>query len=498
MTTHPAHRAPPDLTKPETVEEVVKCSANLVERLRKVMPPSYFMVAPGKVIPYGTIFHVDKGMLVLPAVTGGATYHGNDVMELSKGIAGLRQILSGRLDIPPAHLDVMLWAPHFAGFAQGVVNEVEFGRFLASVEKRMASFRKTEGRVLDRFKAIARSMRTSAAPASNSAPTTSGGIPAASEVTEATHARAVGARVGELRVLRTDGTGIDSRYDRLLRPLALVRSAKGPDEVWETLSREFPWMAQANLAISRAVALSERGEAKSFRMTPILLAGKPGIGKSRYARRVGEILGLPLAPVSMSGLNSSMAIRGSEKGWLNARPSLPVGVFAAHGTANPLILLDEVDKAGSGDTNGNPLDALLSLLERETAETYRDEFLLLDVDCSRISWMLTANDVNGLPSPLLSRVRVIHCESPQIEHFSIALAGMLSDLARELSIPVRELETIVDLDRLRNEFARRLDMRSMQQTLVDLATAAIWSPPGMPVAEGQETKVVRFVPREER
>ncbi len=275
-----------------------------------------------------------------------------------------------------------------------------------------------------------------------------------------------------------EGVKAAKAFAPLMRPIPLV-GHPDPDDVWRHLSTEFPWMSEANLAIARAAAVSRRGENGAFVSRPLLLHGAPGVGKSRYARRVAEICGVPFDMISLAGAGSSVLLKGVERGFSAGRASAAALAFLKHRCANPLLLCDEVDKADQSRINGSPLDVLLTLLEPETACRFGDDFLLGQLDCSAISWILTANDIAGLPGPLLSRVRIVRAGRPEARHFAQIYDGVLADVARDLRLPFDRMPDISAIrPALERDFAADLSMRSLKTHVADEVQDAIWRPAG--------------------
>ncbi|QZN99651.1 AAA family ATPase [Chenggangzhangella methanolivorans] len=157
--------------------------------------------------------------------------------------------------------------------------------------------------------------------------------------------------------------------------------------------------------------------------------GDPGGGKSRLARRVAERLHLPVATLD-AGTCNDQAVTGSPRRWYSAYPSLPLATIAAHRVPNPALVVDEIEKAGRSSA-GSLHDSLLSLLEPLTARAWRDQYLDAEVDLSGVSWICTANTLDGIPAPLRNRLRILRLPRPAAEHLPVLTASVLRDIAHE-------------------------------------------------------------------
>lgn len=230
------------------------------------------------------------------------------------------------------------------------------------------------------------------------------------------------------------GRGLDAADVRRWRalekpmPLALVPD---PGAVEKTLMAEFPWMQPAIDRIGNDLHLAQTTGLQSLRLRPLLLVGPPGVGKSRFGRRLAEVCGVPFTMIGAGGSGDNRAMAGTARGWGTAEPSRILGVMVEHGIANPLILVDELDKAATSRHNGRLVDTLLGMLERETAVRFNDECLGAACDISWVSWILTANQLETVPAPLLDRLSVVEVGQPAADHFSSILDGTLADLAKE-------------------------------------------------------------------
>src|SRR6476659_2051386 len=152
----------------------------------------------------------------------------------------------------------------------------------------------------------------------------------------------------------------------------------------------------------------------SIELPPMLLLGEPGIGKTHFARKLAELLGTGYGFVPMSSLTAGWVLSGASAQWKSAKPGKVFDTFLNGEYANPVIVVDELDKASS-DGQYDPLGALYELLEVETATRFVDEFVELPIDASGAVWLATANDPARIPEPLLNRMTVYESDAPDAE-----------------------------------------------------------------------------------
>lgn len=181
---------------------------------------------------------------------------------------------------------------------------------------------------------------------------------------------------------------------------------------------------------------------------PILLVGPAGVGKSHVALQLAEVLGVSAHTVSYaaSGAHGSW-LTGADKSWGNAQTGLVFSILAEGEFGNPVICLDEIDKASSSTTmsgvDRHPLNELLALLEPATAKDHRDRCAEIRVDARHIVWVATANSLQGLSAPLLSRFKLILVGKPDARSsVTIALsvaAAASAQLGRALDAPRGEV-----------------------------------------------------------
>lgn len=235
-----------------------------------------------------------------------------------------------------------------------------------------------------------------------------------------------------------DDQALVKRYAVLAEPV-LLAPVPDADVVAAELLAQFPWMGSAVDAVRTELVLARHCGARSLRLPPLLLVGDGGIGKSRFARKFAAALGIPTGQVSAAGSADNRVLAGTARGWSSMQPCLPLTVMLRYQLANPMILVDEIDKASDDRRNGRITDTLLTMLELTTAREVPDEALLVPADLSRVNWVLLANDLELVPSLLRQRCRIIRLGPPRPQDFDVLLVGCLDDLAMEYGCEVGDL-----------------------------------------------------------
>ena len=236
----------------------------------------------------------------------------------------------------------------------------------------------------------------------------------------------------------TENAAKNPKMKELIGPLKHVINVALPlvpvpplHEVRSKLLFEFPYAADV---IDFALAdLVGRG---TVHLRPLCLVGDAGGGKSRFARRLGEVLNVGTWRTDASRSDGA-AFAGTDKKWYSAEPCHPFLAIAQAKHANPMILIDEIEKAGTRSDYGRFWDCLLGLIEIETAARYSDPALQTSLDLGHVSYVATANTLDPLPSPLRDRFRIVTFPKPGAEHLDALLAPVIVDLTAERGLDPR-------------------------------------------------------------
>ena len=297
-------------------------------------------------------------------------------------------------------------------------------------------------------------------------------------------------------ILDADHTGLDEVKERLVEYLAVRRlrtergldAAPGPAVASDTAGgaphdgdgrddaddggEEVPGGAPPNGARRSGVILS--------------LVGPPGVGKTSLGESVARALGRSFVRVSLGGIRDEAEIRGHRRTYVGARPGRLVRALIEAGTMNPVVLLDEVDKLGTG-WQGDPSAALLEVLDPAQNSTFRDNYLEFELDLSQVVFVATANVVDTIPGPLLDRLEVITLDGYTIdEKAAIARTHLLPRLVERNGLRPDEVDITDDvLGAVAADWTREAGVRRLERLLDKLVRKAATR-----IAGGAEAPIV--------
>jgi ATP-dependent Lon protease len=241
------------------------------------------------------------------------------------------------------------------------------------------------------------------------------------------------------RILNADHDGLEDVKDRILEHLAVRK-----------------------LQAERGLApVDGRGSGAI-----LALVGPPGVGKTSLGESIANALQRKYVRVSLGGVRDEAEIRGHRRTYVGAQPGRLVRALREAGTMNPVIVLDEVDKLGS-DFRGDPSSALLEVLDPAQNHTFRDHYLEVDLDLSRVMFVATANVIDTIPGPLLDRMEVIRLDGyTETEKISIARHHLIGrQLARAA---LRDDEVTIDDEALRvivADYTREAGVRNLEREI---------------------------------
>lgn len=217
----------------------------------------------------------------------------------------------------------------------------------------------------------------------------------------------------------------------------------------------------------------------------ICLAGPPGVGKTSIAKSLAKAMNREYTRISLGGVHDEAEIRGHRKTYIGSMPGSIITAITRAGTMNPLVLLDEIDKLAS-DYKGDPASALLEALDPEQNNTFRDHYIEIPFDLSKVLFVTTANDISTIPAQLLDRMEIIELYSYTAEEkFQIAKKHLVKKQLAENGLKSSQLRITDDALRLLIDgYTREAGVRKLDRVI-----AKVMRKQAVKIADGYDKKI---------
>ncbi|KAF2719051.1 ATP-dependent protease La [Polychaeton citri CBS 116435] len=285
--------------------------------------------------------------------------------------------------------------------------------------------------------------------------------------------------------LDDDHYGLDKVKKRLLEYLAVLKLKQAVNLDLEKQIKAISEVADASKEpAKREIAKRQQNQGpeeirllKSKKMvdkSPILLlVGPPGVGKTSLAKSIATSLGREFHRISLGGVRDEAEIRGHRRTYVAAMPGLIVNGLKKVGVANPVLLLDEIDKVGQASHNGDPSAAMLEVLDPEQNHNFTDHYVNIPIDLSKVLFIATANTLDTIPPPLLDRMETIQLSGyTTLEKRAIATRHLLPKQVLTNGLKYQDVSVLENVvDKVITAYTREAGVRNLERELGSVCRA---------------------------
>ncbi|KAF2121337.1 Lon protease C-terminal proteolytic domain-containing protein [Lophiotrema nucula] len=283
--------------------------------------------------------------------------------------------------------------------------------------------------------------------------------------------------------LDDDHYGLDKIKKRLLEYLAVL---KLKEQANKNIDDQIKLLTGAVVPVKDSDAKEEEVEEKEVAKPPteeelklvekkrmvdkspiLLLVGPPGTGKTSLAKSVATALGRKFHRISLGGVRDEAEIRGHRRTYVAAMPGVIVSGLKKVGVANPVFLLDEIDKLGMANYNGDPSAAMLEVLDPEQNHTFTDHYVNIPIDLSKVLFIATANSLDTIPAPLLDRMETIQLSGyTTLEKRHIANRHLIPKQITTNGLHPENIDIPIDvLDKIITSYTRESGVRNLEREI---------------------------------